>query len=208
MRLNELLVLVGIFLGEEARDRVLIQSSLLLLVKHEADHSGVADGVKLSLRRFISVGNQLRQLTNREMYRIGRHVGLQAVLEVGHEAEIILELYQDGLIIVRLPPATYLGIVTLVELTILAKATFSSIIRPYLDLPNVFSVELKGLAMRENLHPIRNLMRAQFALLKQVEHCAVLSHVKVPYGLFKLLSEAVDRLVCADLAQQRRCQHC
>ena len=112
------------------------------------------------------------------------------------------------MIIVRLPPATYLGIVTLVELTILAKATFSSIIRPYLDLPNVFSVELKGLAMRENLHPIRNLMRAQFALLKQVEHCAVLNHVKVPYGLFKLLPEAVDRLVCADLAQQRRCQHC
>ena len=138
------------------------------------------------------------------MLRVARHIRLQAVLEVGDEAQFILKLHEDSLIVVSLPPATYLSIVTFLSVAILAKAALSGVIGPNLDLPDVFVGKAKGLIVSEHLHAVRNIVRAQFTLLKQVEDLAVLSHVEVPNGLLKLLSEAVDGLVGAGIVQQRQ----
>ena len=49
-------------------------------------------------------------------------------------------------------------------------------------------------------------MRADLALLEQIESRTVLCHVEVPYGLLEVLPEAIDWLICAHNTQEQcRC---
>lgn len=143
-----------------------MQRTLILLIEHKADHSSITNGIELRLGRGVSIGNELRQFLVRVVLRVRRNIRLQAVLEVGDEAQVIFELNEDGLIVVCLPPAAYLGVVTLLKVAILAKTALCTVVRPYLDLPDVFSGKFKGLIVREHLDAVRNIVRAQFTLLK------------------------------------------
>ena len=192
-----LIQLAEVFVAIETGDRMLLEGARPAHVLYEANHCLVADRIELGFGLVVDFLNKLGHLLEVSLEWIACHVLLYLILEVGEEAKVVVKLNMQGLIVVCHPPAHDSLAVAVLKISTFAEACLGRIVCMDQHLPCVFVLERESVVAAQDLHAIRERVRAQLLGLEEIHELGVSRYVECPPLVVYLLAQAVHGLVCS-----------
>lgn len=177
-----------VFVCVEAGDVVIRHRAWRAHILDEADHGPVALRVKF----VVIVDLDVRYSPGAGTERLGLHVFFEGIAPVCEESLAVFEFDFHGLVVEAVPKAVdLLPFAFVLGFALLSRCRQVLV---QLQLPYFVLLELELVVLRQDLHLVRHLVRAQLVLLVQVHLLLVLTDMEIPRT--DRVAEAAYGLIC------------